>query len=136
MVRVAVQRDVVIGAQRRIEIARIVHDDDAAFVPDQFQRRIDETESAFGDGRFQRFAFLIVVAEHAPQRRFEAGERVDRFRLSDVAGVDHALDARGIEQLDDAPDVLEIVVGVADDADAHGKKKQKRPQDRFCLFGG
>ena len=101
MVRVAVQREVMLCVQRAVELARIVHDDDVAAMPDQCQRRFDETESAFGNRCVQRIAFLIVVAEHTPQRCVEPRESVDGFCLRDVAGVDHAVDARCVEQLDD-----------------------------------
>src|ERR1051325_7302197 len=47
----------------------------------------------------------------------ELGERAQRLRLRDVAGVYDALHARVREELDDAPDVRQVVVGVADDAD-------------------
>ncbi|HMA24377.1 MAG TPA: hypothetical protein VKP00_10295 [Gemmatimonadaceae bacterium] len=123
VVRVAVQCDVVMVAKRGIEVAWIVDDDDPAFVPDEFEGGFHEVETALRNRGFQRVAFLIVVAEHTPQRRLQRGERVDGFRLSDVAGVNDALDARRVEEFDDLRDVREVVVGVSDDADTHDIKK-------------
>src|SRR5690606_16975907 len=51
-------------------------------------------------------------------------------RSGDVAGVDHVLDARRVEQLDDPPDVRQEIVRIADDADPHrgaGDARRERP---------
>src|SRR5262245_37802577 len=53
---------------------------------------------------------------------------MNRLRLSDIAGMDDAVDTRHIEQFDDSRDVLEIVVRVADDADAHKRKSRSVPE--------
>ena len=51
----------------------------------------------------------------------EVGEHIEGLGLGDVPRVDHPVDSRCIEQLDDAADVAQVVVGVADDADSHGR---------------
>jgi len=124
VVRVAVQREVVFVAQHAVQVARVVHDDDAPAVPVKLERRFDELEAARFDRRHERFAFSIVVAEHTPQRCREVRERVNSLRLSDVAGVDDAIDASGVEELDDPRDVPQVVVRVADDADAHDARTE------------
>ena len=40
------------------------------------------------------------------------------LRLRDVPGVDHALDARGMEQFNDARDIAQVVVRIAHYADS------------------
>jgi hypothetical protein len=72
----------------------------------------------------------IVVTEHAVHRRIEMAEHLERLGLRDVAGVDDAIDARRVEQLDDPRDVAQVVVGVTDDADAHGERAEERSPDR------
>ena len=70
---------------------------------------------------FQRGALArVVVAEDAEERSVETREHLERLRLRDVAGVDHALDTGAIQQLDDARHVRQVIVRVGDDADAHG----------------
>ena len=86
-------------------------------------------------GGVKLVALLIVVAVDAAKRYPQAGKNIQGFGLGDVAGVDDVLDAMGVEQLDDPADVLQIVVGVADDADLHHKKGRQLPGAPFAGSG-
>jgi hypothetical protein len=94
------------------------------------------TEAVADDGGLERFALLVVVAEHAVHGHAAGGEHLQGLRLGDVAGVDHPLDAGIVEQLDDAGDVAHVVVGVADDADAHGTEAASAAPEGAPEFGG
>ena len=80
------------------------------------------------DRSTQALAFLVVVAKHAGDGRLEFGQHVEGFCLGDIARVNHPLDARRVEQLNDAAHVLQVVVGVADDTDAHGRLARSSAQ--------
>jgi hypothetical protein len=61
----------------------------------------------------------IVVPEYAYELCVESRESFKDTGLSDVAGMDDPFDARVCKELDDFVHVAELVVSVADDADAH-----------------
>ena len=107
-------------AQKAVELQRVVHHGDAPAMPVQFQRRVGKLEAVGGNGPIQALALQVIVAENAVQGRFEVGEDVQGLGLGDVAGVNDALDAGSVEQFNDPGNVLQVVVGVADDANAHG----------------
>ena len=121
---VAVQCDLAARVDQLAQLEGVVHDQDAAAGERQAQGIGVKGEAVRARRLLDRFA-LVVVAEHADQRCLERGEGVDRLAAGHVAGVDHALDARRVEQLDDPLDVGQAVVGVADDADAHGGKTRR-----------
>ena len=116
---VAVQRQAVLRPQHAGEVQRIMHRDDAPAAPFGLERRVLKVEAERGDGPLQGLAFLVVVAENAVEGRGQAAKHLQRLGLGDVASVEHGVHTGLVHQLDDAPAVLEVVVGVADDADAH-----------------
>ena len=110
----------VVSVEVCLELAGIVHDEDSAPGPAQLERWVGQLHAELGGRLLERFALaVVVVAEHAGERRLKLGEGAQGLCLSDVSRVDDSLDACLREELDDAPHVREVVVRVADDADAH-----------------
>ena len=62
----------------------------------------------------------VVVAEHADDRAVQIGERQQSERRHEVAGVYDLRDLFGAKSLDRAAGVVDVVVGVGDDAEAGG----------------
>ena len=116
----------------RRELARIVHHADAAAAPLEAQQPFGEREAVARDRGAQGVALEVVVAEHAVERRRQPGEHVEGLGLGDVPGMDHALDARRVQELDDAAHVREMIVGVAHYADAHAPTLAARRPRRLA----
>ena len=110
-------------------------------MPLQYEWRLAELESVPVDGTHQAVAFLVVVAVYPIQRHRKACEYIQRLRLGNVARMDHPLNARRIEELNDALHVFEVVVGIADDANFHkakktpGLRKTRRVSSRVAKSG-
>jgi len=87
-------------------------------VPIKFERRVDEVKSMPSHRRFERIPLKVVVAIDAKERCLKAAERIKRLCLGDVACMNDAIDTRIVEEINDAPDILQVVMRVADDTDA------------------
>ena len=119
-----VQRQVLIG-QMAFKLQWVMDHDDGLLRPVQIQRRVLESEPMLRDRAFESLALLIVIAEYTKERCRQIGKDIQGFRLADVPGVYHSLHRMVIEELNDLANVLEVVVGIADDADSH-KSLSKR----------
>ena len=108
------------------DVGWIVDYGDRDAVENDRPRPVCEIKTEFSAGCFQRFAFEIVVAEDATQWCAQSGEGMQGLCLGDVACVDRVFEFAAIEYLDNAFDVCEMVVGVADDADAHPLRPPRR----------
>src|SRR5262249_14116592 len=95
---VAVERDLGL-AGGRAAVARVVHDQHAAAGEREPQRRVVELEAELRAGALERRALDVVVAVDAAERRIERRQRMQRLRLRDVARMDHAFDARRVQEL-------------------------------------
>ena len=113
---VAVKNDVM-ALEMSLDIERIVDDENPSAAPLERERGLLKEHSQIARGRTEGFA-LVVVPENTDHRHGQARKRPERLRLGDVAGVHHPIDSRIVEEVDDAGDVLEAVVRVADDSDS------------------
>jgi hypothetical protein len=121
-VRVAVEDDV--REVACFEITGIVNHDDASIRPKELERRVGEHDPEAFPGGLERGALArVVVSEDRMKRGLEAREHLERLWLGNVASVDDALDAGRVQELHHAGDVREVVVGIADDADAHSPSR-------------
>jgi hypothetical protein len=101
-----------------LKLQRVVNDQDIAICPHKAQGRFYERHAeTLGDRDESRN--LVVVSEYAGQRHVQPREHFKRLGLRDIAGVDDVFDAGSVEQLNDSADIPEVVVRVANDADAH-----------------
>ena len=110
----------VVSVEVCLELAGIVHDEDSPPGPAKLERWIGQLHAELRGCVLERLTLaVIVVAEHSGERRLKLGEGAQGLGLSDVSRMDDPLDACLREQLDDASHVREVIVRVADDADAH-----------------
>jgi hypothetical protein len=124
----------VVFGEMSLELQRIMHHHDRAFLPLEDQRWILKRETMPRYGLVQTVSLLIIIAEYPIQRHRQLGEYVQSLGLRDVTGVNDPVNLRGVEQFNNALNVLQIVVGITDNADLHGFKiagsEKKTPGQR------
>jgi hypothetical protein len=92
----------------------------AAALCSMYGMRLEMSVESFRQSRLA----TTVLAEYTHESRFEGTEHRECPGLGDVTRVNHALDSRTVDQLDDARHVPHVVVGIAHDSDAHASVRR------------
>ena len=103
---VTVQQEFMVFSGEFIYFQWIMHNEQGSAVPRQLKRWIHEVKAVRVHGLFKRLAFNIIVSENAVERCPQRRESIERLRLSDVACMHYALNARLVEEFNYALNVL------------------------------
>ena len=66
-------------------------------------------------------ALLVVVTENTAHGCIELAKYLDSFSLGDIARVNHAVYASSVKEFNDASNIFQVVVRIADNTYAHSK---------------
>lgn len=105
-----------------LEIQGIVHDPEVALRPVELQGRVAELDAELLGGALEdRPLGQVVVAVDRVKGGVEPGQHLQGLGLGDVSRVHDPVHPSVVQDLDDPGDVGQVVVGVAHDADSHGR---------------